>query len=363
MKLIQLVLASLLSFTLAETAVNNEGKRLIQLSENEPAVLMTDDEVLTKLIQKQKHFFDITDLKDSRVSPWTPTNKALPTTFKYQTFVKPLYNNINIDRMKSFLTSYSNFNNRYYKVQSGADASNWLLSQIKQSITTTGYTGPITVENFSHSFLQKSIIVRITGSDATLKDEIVVIGAHLDSINQSNPTSGRAPGADDDGSGTTLNVETIRVLLAANFRPKRTVEFHFYAGEEGGLLGSQAIAQSYSNQQKNVIAMTQFDMVGYLSTQNLIGFVTDYTNAELTELLRKAVTEYCSYGYMNKKCGYACSDHASWNKYGYKSAFPFEDKSNPNIHTTQDTLAYVNFNHIKEFVKLAIAFLVEVGEI
>ncbi|KAI9292222.1 Zn-dependent exopeptidase [Neoconidiobolus thromboides FSU 785] len=305
---------------------------------------------------------DITDFKDSRASPWTPINKALPTTFKYQTFIKPLYNNINIDRMKSFLTSYSNFNNRYYRVQSGADASNWLLSQIKESITSTGYTGPITVENFSHSFLQKSIIVRITGSDATLKNEIVVVGAHLDSINQSNPTSGRAPGADDDGSGTTLNVESLRVLLAANFRPKRTVEFHFYAGEEGGLLGSQGIAQSYSSQKKNVIAMTQFDMVGYLSAQKQIAFVTDYTNAELTNLLRKAVTEYCSYTSTNTQCGYACSDHASWNKYGFKSAFPFEDEESPYIHTTQDTLATVNFNHIKEFVKLAIAFLVEVAE-
>ena len=91
---------------------------------------------------------------------------------------------------------------------------------------------------------------------------MVVIGAHMDSINLNSPTSGRAPGADDDGTGTVNLIEIFRVLVASGFKPTTPVEFHFYSGEEAGLLGSQAIASSYSSAGKTVKAMFQLDMTG-----------------------------------------------------------------------------------------------------
>lgn len=52
-------------------------------------------------------------------------------------------------------------------------------------------------------------------------------------------------GADDDGSGTVTILEAYRALIASEFTPNRTVEFHWYSAEEGGLLGSQAVAKDY----------------------------------------------------------------------------------------------------------------------
>lgn len=79
-------------------------------------------------------------------------------------------------------------------------------------------------------------------------------------INSGNNRSGRAPGADDDGSGTVNLIEVFRALVASGFKPTTPVEFHFNAGEEGGLLGSQGIATSYKNAAKSVKAYVQFDM-------------------------------------------------------------------------------------------------------
>ena len=84
----------------------------------------------------------------------------------------------------------------------------------------------------------------------------------MDSINLNNPTSGRAPGADDDGTGVVNLIEIFRALVASGFQPATPVEFHFYSGEEGGLLGSQAIASSYKTAGKAVKAMFQLDMTG-----------------------------------------------------------------------------------------------------
>lgn len=84
----------------------------------------------------------------------------------------------------------------------------------------------------------------------------------MDSINLSSPTSGRAPGADDDGTGTVNLIEALRVLVAAGFTPSTPVEFHWYSGEEAGLLGSQAIATSYSNAGIKVKAFMELDMSG-----------------------------------------------------------------------------------------------------
>ena len=82
----------------------------------------------------------------------------------------------------------------------------------------------------------------------------------MDSINLRSPTSGRAPGADDDGSGSVNLIEIFRALLASGFKPTTPVEFHWYAGEEAGLLGSQDIAASYASQGVQVKAMMELDM-------------------------------------------------------------------------------------------------------
>lgn len=68
-----------------------------------------------------------------------------------------------------------------------------------------------------------------------------------------------APGADDDCSGTASIVEAFRVLAHNGYIPRNgPVEFHWYAAEEGGLLGSQAIAKYKKESGVTIGAMLEF---------------------------------------------------------------------------------------------------------
>ncbi|EIE81479.1 hypothetical protein G6F46_003175 [Rhizopus delemar] len=356
-----LVSASPLVSKREAAASSNSERRLIQLSEDAPAKWMTESEKLD-LIRARTKFMDITDHSTSRVvslANWTP---YIPTKAEYQNEVKPFINQLNTKNMETILTTFSNFRNRYYKSTYGAQSCRWLIQQIKD--VASGNSN-VSVNQFDHSWGQFSIIARIEGSDASLKNELVIIGAHQDSINMYSPISGRAPGADDDGSGTVTILEAFRSLVQNGFKPERSVEFHWYSGEEGGLLGSQAVSSKYQQQGKKVVGMLQNDMTGYIgNNKEVIGIVTDHVDDKLTNFLKTLVDTYASIPYVSTKCGYACSDHASWLKYGFPSAFAIEstfEDSNQNIHSENDVIDGLSFNHMKEFSKLALGFAVELS--
>jgi bacterial leucyl aminopeptidase len=65
------------------------------------------------------------------------------------------------------------------------------------------------------------------------------------------------------------------------------------------------------------------------------------------------------------RCGYACSDHVSWYLNGNRVAYPFEvmdDRGNPYVHTRRDTIDKISVNQMSHFVKLSLAFVVELAE-
>lgn len=80
-----------------------------------------------------------------------------------------------------------------------------------------------------------------------------------------------------------------------------------FTGEEGGLLGSRDVMQSYKSSSVNVIATLNTDMTGY-SPNNVIGVLTDYVDATLTAFVQKLVPVYTTLKAVTSKCGYGCSD-------------------------------------------------------
>jgi leucyl aminopeptidase len=112
-------------------------------------------------------------------------------------------------------------------------------------------------------------------------------------------------------------LEALRVLANAKFAPKNTIELHFYAGEEGGLLGSQAVFASYKTAAKTVLAVVVQDMTGY-SPSGKVSVYTDYVDSSLTAYVRKIVTQYTGLTYTTDACGYGCSDHASAYNNGFR---------------------------------------------
>ncbi|KAF3939525.1 hypothetical protein ABW19_dt0208709 [Dactylella cylindrospora] len=326
------------------------------------------------LLAQGKHFIDITDSKNIDSARVKVAKVAFPSSITHQDAVKPLISKLQTSGMESNLQKFTSFNNRYYKAATGKESSEWLLSQIQAVIDSAAgnSTGVVaSVKAFTHSsWQQKSIIATIPGKST----KTIVVGSHLDSINLRSPTSGRAPGADDNGSGSVTILEALRVLLTdpsiASGQSPNTIEFHWYAAEEAGLLGSQAIFQQYKRDGRDVKAMLNQDMTGYAKgleengEPESLGVVTDNVDKNLTAFIKKVIAAYCSIPGVDTRCGYACSDHASASRSGYPSAFVIEspmEYSSELIHTTSDTIDTVSFEHMLEHAKMVVGFLYELG--
>ena len=206
---------------------------------------------------------------------------------------------------------------------------------------------------------------------------VTILGAHQDSVNFVPVFA--APGADDDGSGTVTLLETLRALGKAGWKPASDVEFHWYSAEEGGLLGSQAVVDDYVRRHIRVHAMMQQDMTAYVKsdTRERFGLVTDYVSPKLTQFLELLAKHYSDIPMVHTKLHYGASDHASWTRAGWPSAFvmeaPFEDCNLRMIHvcvfvshvqTSLDRydIPGFSFPHLLRFVKLSMAFVVELAE-
>ena len=74
--------------------------------------------------------------------------------------------------------------------------------------------------------------------------------------------------------------------------------------------------------------------------------------------------EYCDIPYVETKCGYACSDHASASKAGYPSAFVIESEfgnSDKRIHTTEDLISLLSVSHMLQHARLTLGFVYELA--
>lgn len=285
-------------------------------------------------------------------------------TITNQAIVAPMLQQMQDSRIRDTITGLAGFANRYYSSAPGIAASGWLKARWTELASGRDH---ISIAQYAHlRFDQRSVIATIEGSDKP--NEVIVIGAHLDSINLlGTKETTKAPGADDDASGVAGLTEVLRVVAAAGYKPRRTIKLIAYAAEEVGLRGSQEIAQEYKKTGTNVVGVMQLDMTNFKGSANDIYIFSDFTDEPQNQFLVKLVKAYLptlTVGY--DKCGYACSDHAAWHAQGYAASMPFESeikKDNPRIHTAGDTLANSGGEaaHALKFARLAAAYAVELG--
>lgn len=141
---------------------------------------------------------------------------------RYNEVVQTLITALDSSRVRAFLEKFSSFNNRYYTSATGRESQQWLLSEIQSVLNS--YSCAKEVEEVDHGWAQKSIVVRLIGSNPTVKDELVILGAHLDSV--TSGANARAPGADDDGSGTVAILEALRAIVNGEVSLQRTLGKH-----------------------------------------------------------------------------------------------------------------------------------------
>jgi len=101
--------------------------------------------------------------------------------------------------------------------------------ELELNVKNTFYDGP-------ESMTQNDTLAEIPGTDK--KEEVVMLGAHLDSWHTGT-------GATDNGAGTIVMMEAVRILKALDVKPRRTIRIGLWTGEEQGLLGSEWYVQHH----------------------------------------------------------------------------------------------------------------------
>jgi len=121
-----------------------------------------------------------------------------------------------------------------------------------------------------------NVIGILDGSDPTLKNEVIVIGAHYDHLGHGGegslaPREGEIHhGADDNASGTAGMLELARLFSSQKLRPRRTIVFMAFSGEEEGLLGSNYYVNHPIVPLANTVTMINMDMIGRMKDNKLI---------------------------------------------------------------------------------------------
>lgn len=146
-------------------------------------------------------------------------------------------------------------------------ARDWIGTQLQGlglSVTTPNFTMPA---SGSGTITRQNVIGYWTGS--TLPNEWIVVGAHYDSRNAMGSSVTNTPGAEDNASGCAGVIELARALLP--FKPRRSILFMCYAGEEQGLYGSTRHVQSLqsSGELAKVKSVVIMDMIGYSADNQL----------------------------------------------------------------------------------------------
>ena len=177
----------------------------------------------------------------------------------------------------------------------------------------------------------QNVVAVWEGSDATLKNEYVAIGAHYDHVGVNPDAPGEDKiwnGADDDGSGTVAVLSIAETLAKASVRPKRSVLFVWHAGEEKGLWGSEYFNKFPTVDIKNVVTQLNIDMIGRSKPAG----DTNPKNKELSagdgiyvigsEMMSStlgAVTKQTNQDYLNLTYDYKYDDPKDPNRFFFRS--------------------------------------------
>ncbi len=143
--------------------------------------------------------------------------------------------------------------------------------------STRGHNLNLVIDVIRRESPSFNVIGILPGSDPKLKGETIVIGAHYDHLGLGGEGSGSLSarpgihhGADDNASGVAGLLELARMLTSQNPKPRRTIVFIAFSGEEEGLIGSNYYVNHPIVPLANTVAMINMDMIGRLKGNKLI---------------------------------------------------------------------------------------------
>ena len=184
----------------------------------------------------------------------------------------------------------------------------------------------------------KNILGKITGTHPELKEEMIVLGGHMDHLGVSVDKE-VYNGADDNASGTAIVMEVARVMKLNGLRPKRTILFAAWAAEEAGLLGSQYYAEHPVFPIEKTALNLNMDMVGLGDGKvRLSGY---YFAPEMWEEFTSTLSQEELEKVVPNRGGPGGSDHTPFLTRGVPAFFLFSTGSHPNYHQPEDDSQFI----------------------
>lgn len=133
----------------------------------------------------------------------------------------------------------------------------------------------------------RNVLAFMEGADPELKKEVVVIGAHLDHLGKVD--SYIYNGADDNGSGSVVVLQTAKAFMTNQVKPKRSIIFALWTGEEKGLLGSRYYVSHPFKPLKDTIAYLNIDMASRLWDKSSLGMMARMMKVENSDQLLEKI--------------------------------------------------------------------------
>jgi hypothetical protein len=233
------------------------------------------------------------------------------------------------------------------------------------TIATGGRKASLTIRVQAEDVQVPNVIAVLPGSDAKLKSEVVGLGAHLDHMGVAQ--DGRVYwGADDDASGSAALLAVAKAFSVNKSKPKRSIVFMAFCGEEMGLIGSRYQAENPLFPLENWACQLQMDMVGRneehrrgdevtekpednVNTIHLVG--SKRISTELHNLVLK-MNEHVGFTFeYDEEDVYTRSDHYSFAQKGVPIAFLFSG-FHPDYHQPTDTIEKINFDKVANTARL-----------
>ena len=220
----------------------------------------------------------------------------------------------------------------------------------------------------------RNVVGILEGSDPALRNELIVIGAHLDHVGTKDDKI--FFGADDNASGSAAVLAAARALGAAERRPRRSVAFVWFGAEEVGLLGSSFFVQNAPVSVDDIVMMVNLDMVGRNESHpKLNPGETDEENRNTLHPVGAAKSSPELRGWIdrvNEAIGFDFEpdeDDRVWNRSdqwnfireGVPAVFFFAG-FHPDYHQPTDTVDKLNFDKIVRVAKLVVTLVFEVAD-
>lgn len=186
-----------------------------------------------------------------------------------------MVNAISRTNIESYINTLVGFHTRHNlslqdNPSQGVGASwNWVKSEMEKSIPSSGgrlsvdfvdYTTGGASQRIKEEIQLKNVVATLKGTNPN-DDRVILISAHLDTrVEGDADNTTFAPGANDDGSGVAAIMEMVRIM--SKYPYDATIKFMIVTGEEHGLLGAGYMAAKAKEENWNIVAMLNNDMIG-----------------------------------------------------------------------------------------------------